>query len=963
MQPSNESGASPGENRTQQSELARTTFVEDLRSRMEAAIPLEAIAGELVQRLRGTDYSIVDLLDDVNILRSQVGERAAAGLNDVFRQCVQRTAFVHERAIETMLHGFCEVDEHMRLLYANPALLKLVPDCVGRRLPDLFEAIGSGKDRDIWNGNARGLRRLQLQALGGEKTVLAEIGVLEAAPVTHYALFADMTDREEAERQANDRAEFGILRLDPTRRITYANKAACDLFEYELQDMLGRNAADLVAHPEDEQQMAAHLEQRQQGVSTEYDLTIKRFRSKSEILVKICSLAETNLDGELVGMFVTVSPLNVEQAVSEIQNAIAEEREPLQLFRRALAAIRPIVPFDYTSLSIFSEDRRYSMRLYVEPDDLKVEVRWFPIPQALRHSHVGTRPFGTDLASTIKLAENSESMLDHPAVKEFLGKGLRAWIAVPVQGGFDGVLSLHHGEADTYDETTVAKLARTGIATAMQSVLRLRDQREEEFRHHLIKDLAQLTSDVRLAELTVQRLADFYDWHNVSVFAVNRFKDRFVLLRQAAGKGGFLLPREYEQQIEKGYLGKALAEESVILVRDSNDPSASSDFQRASVHTRSELCVPIRVQGRVTWILNLEDRRPFAFTDVDKHRVESLMRQLEPPLERALNSALLGQILDDSPDGVIITDAAGRIVQCNMNAREMLDGEHAGEELVRFFVDETAAKEAASSTFNINVAVDGAVIGSEGTKTEVLIRARIARDESDRRIVILQDRGKAEWQSETRELIKILADLAAEARIPLSLASTFLRQIQRTASETSPRIEEIASRAIEQLGQVDLSYERVIDRAEASESHGAQVSVAIANTLTALSLDKSGSVDVDIAADLPSVRAGEAQLASAIKTMLGYLLHVGNPNGAISIRARPIGGGVYVTMHKSHSKSHAEGDQQRASGVAARLDDARARLLLDEPRLSRFAEHVGGVFRNRHSREADILRLVLPAGD
>ncbi len=104
--------------------------------------------------------------------------------------------------------------------------------------------------------------------------------------------------------------------------------------------------------------------------------------------------------------------------------------------------------------------------------------------------------------------------------------------------------------------------------------------------------------------------------------------------------------------------------------------------------TRSEMCVPIRLQGQVVWILNIEDKRPHAFKEPDREAIERLMGELEASLERALGAAILDEVLDAVPDAVVITDLAGRILRCNLSAREMLGGKPGQQMLASFFPED-----------------------------------------------------------------------------------------------------------------------------------------------------------------------------------------------------------------------------------------------------------------------------------
>lgn len=138
-----------------------------------------------------------------------------------------------------------------------------------------------------------------------------------------------------------------------------------------------------------------------------------------------------------------------------------------------------------------------------------------------------------------------------------------------------------------------------------------------------------------------------------------------------------------------GITGTVARDGEPILVADvSRDPR----FLRIAPHVRTELCVPVRVEGRVVGVLNVESRRPGFLTQEDVHlmatiadhvgavmardqilRSERLARQKAESLEQVaavLNSTLereelLGRVLEE----------LSRLVPSDSTSVQLLEGD------------------------------------------------------------------------------------------------------------------------------------------------------------------------------------------------------------------------------------------------------------------------------------------------
>jgi K+-sensing histidine kinase KdpD len=145
----------------------------------------------------------------------------------------------------------------------------------------------------------------------------------------------------------------------------------------------------------------------------------------------------------------------------------------------------------------------------------------------------------------------------------------------------------------------------------------------------LISDVAgRLAANLEIQELlntaasTIQKTFDYFD---VTVFLLT---EGGKLLDLSAHAGNFtdFLPHGYQQPVEKGIVGMVARTGETLLA---NDVSLQPGYLSYEYHdTRSEIALPIKIDGRVIGVLNVEDTRLDAFDQTDALVLSTLSDQL-----------------------------------------------------------------------------------------------------------------------------------------------------------------------------------------------------------------------------------------------------------------------------------------------------------------------------------------------
>ncbi len=164
-------------------------------------------------------------------------------------------------------------------------------------------------------------------------------------------------------------------------------------------------------------------------------------------------------------------------------------------------------------------------------------------------------------------------------------------------------------------------------------------------------ELAYLSAQLRLAARLSARLTETNDIHEMAQLLVQELHETFAfylvgiqrldddgILRLIAGSGALAEVMEefllVEQSVHDGVNGRvARAGESALVTDTREDPDYIA--RDRATDPRSELSVPITVDGSVWGVLNIEAPEPDAFTDTDVGLVEAIAASLGSSVHRA----------------------------------------------------------------------------------------------------------------------------------------------------------------------------------------------------------------------------------------------------------------------------------------------------------------------------------------
>jgi K+-sensing histidine kinase KdpD len=261
------------------------------------------------------------------------------------------------------------------------------------------------------------------------------------------------------------------------------------------------------------------------------------------------------------------------------------------------------------------------------------EVRSLEFPQ-------GTGAAGSVLASQAPLlldlpdAPSARKMAeDDPLLERLADAGMRTALLVPLTTGQEtiGVLAFASELPLAYDarDMVIAQMLAAHTGVTLKNVSLLDETQRRMAQIELVNELSQrVTGSLELAPLlqsVAESVRSTFRFFDVACFLVEPATQE-VILAAHSGEAPDFLPSGYRQKMSEGIVGWVATHGERLLVNDvEKDPRYVS---YAYQETASELALPIRLEGKVVGVLNVEDLSQGAFDETDAIVLETLCDQL-----------------------------------------------------------------------------------------------------------------------------------------------------------------------------------------------------------------------------------------------------------------------------------------------------------------------------------------------
>lgn len=694
---------------------------------------------------------------------------------------------------------------------------------------------------------------------------------------------------------ALDDLPFGVLRLGLDGRIRYVNRAAAQLAGPEMQPGATLRALDFEAESVarlDSEIRRRHGAQR----ASSYPLTLNRADRGPGVRVhlQVVGLPEYDADGALAGSLGFIEDRTLERAALAIHEAIgaADDCEPLL---DALAAeLDAVMHFDAMLVSMISEDRSAVRLLHSRPAAAVSRAwGWWPMPEMVRADLDELADTRVDTVAGLFAREPYAALAEHDvATREFVAAGWRHMLRRPVfrDGALAAILTLLRREDRPFDGDDAERATQLPIAEAVNVALALDRQRALEFELELIGSMGQAAGNLSdVACVLVDGLRRTRGWDHVSLFRVDHDEGVVSLVHQSAAPGAEL-PAGYRQALGDGVLGEvALWGRPVRL----GDVRSSPRYTAGIAGTVSEMCLPVPGQP-VRWLLNLESSRSNAFAAAEQLSIERTLKVAGLILDRSWALEFNTAVLDTVADAVIQTTARGEIQAVNP-ACEALTGLRREALLGRQLSELLSAPghDADPPGYAERLVGMPRLLSSEvelrahdGSHVPVLLSGASLPPQIGGKVYVASDLRFRREAQRMDSLRHVYSQVANEIRVPLSLASTYLREHTLGGDDGGT---DVLDKALRQLVRADLSLERVARLASTPEEGELPLRVVSLDQLAAQlhdDLPRRQQKTVDVLPDplAPPVLAAPPELAFCASSLLAFLLRMRSQDDRIRIR-------------------------------------------------------------------------------
>lgn len=746
---------------------------------------------------------------------------------------------------------------------------------------------------------------------------------------------------------ALDHFELPVVRLDRNGLLVYMNHAARRLVG--VGPDAGVDLAMLFRDPAQLQAVKRQLARRMSGEASAYEASFQRPGDRDgdpPVPLRIYAFPEVDDTGEVTGSLAMLRDLREERACSAIHQAIETVSDNNALLDLLAVEVARLIAHDELRITTVNAGRTHLRRLYSSDAqaNARYRFRWWPMPPLIRQTLDDYSPCVIRMDELFAQAGYDELLEQDPDLRTYRDSGIRESQVLPIlhDNRIVAFVALDARSDRRFDAGTVAQLGRLPVAAAVMAAV----HREETAQHvailELIRRMSTMAFDVRgAADEMVRCLAHEFGWDHASVFQVEDDPAAVRLVCQADGGLG-LLPEQATLDAACVAAMAAASASAAPIVHSTARPHSPFAGTPGFDAGGSQLILPIR--GRETrWVLNIESTLRNAFSQEEIALLEGVAQKAGEVMYRSSLFELQRAVLGAINDGVIETGRDGTLRWCNHAARQMLqidlvDGPVRMADLV---VGRDAIETIdGADTFSRR---EFSLRARTGALVPVLMSCSTLPKPLSGKVYVASDYTYQRELQRQGAMKEVFRHAAMEGRIPLSLAATWLGELDPSDSDLRATMDKV----LNQLARADLPLERLLrlfsSSPEAERGMQSDVVRAIELTLREFPSNTNAAIERSTSCDTLSVAADFNQVQFCIESMLAFGLRTRPQSRKLHLSAACENGRAVVRVH---------GEWLPASGIepeTGTLERWRRKALYDltlgKSVLHDVATRAGGAFR------------------
>ncbi len=947
----------------------------------------------VIDRVRGELYSVEDFLTEVECLENAVEEvlrRPAEGseiqildvlnhvrkrLGTVLRNTVQQTCEVYERIVESGARGFCLFGADGTIVATNNAMKDILEtrSATGRPLESLFDGENRVLFRDKLSKTKDGKSQMWRSHIRTDKGNAKPVGIEIASLISHwevtggYLCAVDLSSPERTERDIFGKFSLGVTKqtLDEGA-FTYMNDAALGILGLEKWE--GRTLRDVFPDDKDYLEVKKHLIERSMGKSGEYTVEAMRPVDRKKFPVSIAAVPETDLQGNIIGSVAIVRDLSVEKASENIYGYIATTKDYREMLTKVVQEVSNVIPFDRFIITLYNAEMTHLREFYTFPRTGRTQsnIRWWPISAFLKE-FLNTGPFRVDNIGEFLNEPQWQHLKATTEFKRLRDEGFQSFLRYNViePGKVVAGIALLSKTEKTYSKEQEDLLKRLPLDNAVLMALHYEEERGLEFRLRLVEKIVSVCHTVRdVAETIVEELAAHYEWEYVSLFRIDEKKQQLTLVLQKTGAETHPLPEAFTLPLGKGVLSHVYGTGKPVNISNvMEDPKFRDIYVRGVDRTLSEVCIPIVIQSKVFYLLNIEDRHENAFSEEDLDSLLQVVQEIENVLDRVWVHHFLQTILDSTSDLVFVTNRQEKIGRPNQETMRQLgysEDEMKALEVKDILADLEGAREVIEAP--ICKVKEIKLVRKDGSRLPVLLSSSELPEDFEGKVFVCKDASLFERVKELEYLTTMYHEIAIQTQTPLSLAFGWIQRMKKTTR--NKEIGETLGKALKQLSKVEMTYNRLAlyDQEEGVLPYREvllSVSEVADYVLSEFPESERNRISDKLEEKLPYLRGDLFQLTFCLETILSFLLRYLPQDEKIRLEIFSEDGWVITRIAGFMPDLR----DQRSVGLARQEAVAKTimQMALGDEMIKRFVDnHKGKFFRETGEGSLGVFEIRLP---
>jgi PAS domain-containing protein len=787
------------------------------------------------------------------------------------------------------------IDRAGTVLSASNSLLATAPNIVGKSVKEAFDidpvVLSGGHER---SGNYGVYANTYGELMPAMLQVLYEVA---GDPGSTLVNVMDGAPFRRVETERFESTPFSVIRVSPDGIVRFANDDAIKTLARPSDETIGHPLARLFNTPGTEVLTSTLKECISKRSSKPLEVTSVSKESDRDEHLHLLLTPDIAPGNHVLGVVATI-PSTLSRIRDDISRLALDPSIKSWKARIAviLERIRKIIEFDHANFGVYAENAALFRSLVIYPDDhMKWPSRWMELPPfipewvASGETWVGNVP---------QFVDEHPEFRKNEVTRHYLKNGIAASVSLVASDskGPTSALSLCSLKANQYDAVHLKILRDLDLEAILIRIEEDVRRERQAFMQRMRKRIACATNLREASRHVVDEISEHFEWEYVALFRVNRRREQFELLHQNPCKRRFHIDEGYTQSFNHGMLWATLSSGEARTVNNIGSSKCNQyGYMSLGRPARSAMTIPIRLNGRIRWILDIETSFTEAFRGPDKRAIENLVEAIEQSLTQRTMRQIKEHLMTKTEQGVLVVGIEGIVLEMNPVAADLLGRSSCRVEegetvFLKQYLDETDPR--LKDVFSGMEQIDKQRIelhGDDGRTRTVLGTRKILDESFDSALWFLTDIETDHWTVDLGFLRETVSDVAQQTRASLALASAIACQLstQWTATQVRPsrnatdqnNADGLCKQIVSELGKADITFERLAEGLAIRKHPVRSIDLfdlryCVGDVINSMPERDRQRVDFQMPSTRYAVKGDAGRLAFVVRSLVAHLIRV-----------------------------------------------------------------------------------------